>query len=251
MAQESKKIYFLSDIHLGSPDWESSRTREKLLIEWINSIENTAEAIYFVGDIFDFWFEWKRVIPKGFVRFFGKIAALVESGIEIHFFTGNHDVWMFGYFEQELGVILHTDILKTEINGKKFLITHGDALGPRDNTFKVLKKLFTNPTLQKLFALLHPNLAIDFAYAWSHKSRKSHSKRKNFYGEEKEWLVMYSREVLENEYFDYFIYGHRHLPMKYKLTEKSTFINTGDWLHNFSFAEFDGKDMELKYLDKK
>lgn len=248
MKQTNKNTYFISDIHLGAPDFESSRKREKMLVEWMEQIKDNAEAIYFAGDIFDFWYEWKHVVPKGAVRFLAKTAELVERGVDIHFFTGNHDVWMFGYFEKEIGVKVHHDILRTQIEGKKFYIGHGDALGPNDIVFKTIKKIFKNKTLQWLFSRIHPNFAIGLANAWSKKSRKSH--KENYHGEEKEWLVMHAREVLKKDFYHYFIFGHRHIPMIYHLNGNSIYINTGDWLQYFSYIVFDGKKAEIKYFRK-
>ena len=245
----SKKIYFLSDFHLGAPDYEGSLVREKKIVKFLDEIKSNASEIYLMGDVFDFWFEYEKAIPKGFVRLLGKLAELSDAGIKLHYFTGNHDMWVFGYLEKELGAKIYRKPITREINGKKFFLAHGDGLGPGDYGYKFIKAVFANPICQWLFARIHPNLGMRIAEFWSGQSRRA-TKEEKFYGE-KEWLVIYSKEILAKEHFDYFIYGHRHLPTDYKLSEKSTYINLGDWITNFSYAVFDseasGNNLELKY----
>jgi UDP-2,3-diacylglucosamine hydrolase len=241
----SRKTYFISDIHLGLPNREKSLIRELKIVKFLNEIKEDAENIYFVGDIFDFWWEYKSVVPRGFVRFLGKIAELSDSGINITFFTGNHDVWMKKYLNEELGITILHEELKTEINGKKFYIAHGDGLGPGDTNYKLLKKIFTNKFLQWCFTRLHPNFAFGLAEKWSHNRRKKETYY-NFKGEDKELLVLHTKELLKKEYFDYFIYGHRHFPLMLKTGETSKHINLGDWLVNFTFGIFDGNEFSLK-----
>ncbi|GAB4286169.1 MAG: UDP-2,3-diacylglucosamine diphosphatase [Marinilabiliales bacterium] len=250
---KGKKIYFISDCHLGFPNHNESLEREKLLVKFLNEIENDAKEIYLLGDIFDFWFEYKRVVPRGFTRFLGKIAEFTDNGIPVHFFTGNHDIWVFDYLPAETGVILHKNKLITEFYGKKFLIAHGDGLGPCDKGFKRMKKVFTNPFAQWCFARIHPNLGVKIASSMSHKSRyKLHPKELQFKGADKEWLILYAKRKLENSHYDYFVFGHRHIPIKYKLTDNSTFINLGDWMQNFTYGVFDGKTFELiRYYPEK
>ena len=242
-------IYFLSDFHLGAPDYESSLLREKKIVKFLDSIKSDASEIYLMGDVFDFWFEYGKAIPQGFVRLLGKLAELGDAGIKLHYFTGNRDVWVFGYLEKELGAKIYRKPITRQINGKKFYLGHGDGLGPGDYGYKFIKAVFANPICQWLFARIHPNLGMRIAEFWSGQSRRA-TKEEKFYGE-KEWLVIYSKEILAKEHFDYFIYGHRHLPTDYKLSEKSTYINLGDWITNFSYAVFDpeasGNNLELKY----
>ncbi|MBL0308842.1 MAG: UDP-2,3-diacylglucosamine diphosphatase [Bacteroidetes bacterium] len=249
-----KKIYFASDLHLGVPDEKSSSEREKVFISWLEEIKGEAQEIFIIGDIFDFWHEYQTVIPKGFVRLQGKIAELTDAGIPVNFFTGNHDMWMFGYFEKELGVKVFREPVQREFNGKKFYIGHGDGLGPGDRGYKFIKKVFSNPICQFVFRWLHPDLGIKLAAFFSYKSRfglKGDKKvLEHFKGEEGEWLVQYARDMLKKEHFDYFIFGHRHLPLDIVLSPESRYINTGDWLDYNSYAEFDGKNMELKYFRK-
>ncbi|NOZ34465.1 MAG: UDP-2,3-diacylglucosamine diphosphatase [Chlorobi bacterium] len=241
----NKKTYFISDIHLGLPDREKSLQRELKLVNFLDEIKSDAETIYFVGDIFDFWWEYKSVVPRGFVRFLGKIAELSDSGIKIIFFTGNHDVWMKDYLSQELGIKILQKELKIEINGKKFYIAHGDGLGPGDKSYKFLKKIFTNKFLQWCFTRLHPNFAFFIARKWSY-SRRNKETHYDFKDKNKELLVLHSENVLKTEHYDYLIYGHRHFPLMIDAGTSSKHINLGDWLVNFTFGVFDGDKFQLK-----
>lgn len=240
-----KKTYFASDVHLGLPNYEDSLKREKLFVEWLDQVKNDAKEIYLLGDIFDFWFEYKRAIPRGFSRFLGKLCEITDSGIPVHFFTGNHDMWVFDYLPKETGVILHKKPLIKEISGNKFYMAHGDGFGPGDVSYKILKKVFASKLSQWLFARFHPNLGIWIANSWSTHSRYSR-KTKPFEGEDKEWLILYSKKLLEKEDFNFMIYGHRHYPSDLKLSETCRYINLGDWLSHFTYAEFDGEEMYLK-----
>lgn len=244
-----KKIYFASDIHLGIPDISSSLEREKLFVRFLDKIKEDASAIFLVGDIFDFWFEYKRVVPRGFTRLLGKISEITDSGIPIHFFTGNHDIWVFDYLPAETGIILHRESLQWDANGKKFFISHGDGLGPGDKGYKFLKKIFTNRVLQWMFARLHPNFVIWLASRLSEDSRLS-GVSVNFLGEEKECLVQYAYKLLEKEYFDYFIFGHRHIPIDITLKNGSRFIYLGDWIKHFTYGVFNGKDFSLQTFNQ-
>ncbi|MGQ1908805.1 UDP-2,3-diacylglucosamine diphosphatase [Marinifilum sp. RC60d5] len=250
--ENNKKIYFASDVHLGAPAMNNNREREKLFAKWLDTVKNDAEAIYLMGDIFDFWFEYKRAAPRGFTRVLGKIAEITDSGIPVHFFTGNHDIWVFDYLPAETGVIVHRDIVKTELKGKKFFLGHGDGLGPYDKSYKFLKKIFTNKFLQWAFARLHPNFSFWLAHKWSGHSRLKNGciEADNFRGVDKEWLVLYANDELKKEHFDYFVFGHRHWPSDIDLNGKSRYINTGDWVTNFTYAVFDGDKMELKEYEK-
>jgi UDP-2,3-diacylglucosamine hydrolase len=247
---QGKKIYFASDVHLGLPDFETSLKREKLFVKWLDEIKDDAKEIILLGDIFDFWFEYKRTIPKGFSRFLGKLCEITDSGIPVHFFIGNHDMWIFDYLPKETGIILHKGPITKEYDGKKFYLAHGDGLGPGDRSYKLLKRIFASRLLQWLFARLHPNMGIWIANSWSSHSRYSRETRP-FEGEDKEWLIVYSKDLLKQEHFDYLVYGHRHFPLDLKLNESSRYINLGDWLSHFTYAVFDGNDMFLKnYTDK-
>ena len=247
--RERNKIYFVSDAHLGTPDYLSSLVREKKLIQWIEEASKDASEIYLLGDIFDFWFEYKSVVPRGYVRLLGKLAEITDAGIPIYYFKGNHDMWMFSYFEKELGItMLRKPVIKT-LKGKKFYISHGDGLGKGDNGYKFIKSIFSSPVCQWLFARLHPNFSIGLGLYFSRKSRSSRGNEDlHFHGEEspKERLVAYARELAKTENIDYFVFGHRHLPLEIELTETSRYINLGDWLSHFTYLEFDGNTATLK-----
>jgi UDP-2,3-diacylglucosamine hydrolase len=248
--QPGKKIYFASDFHLGIPDDERSKVREKTIVRWLDEIKNDAEELYLMGDVFDFWFEYKTVVPRGYVRLLGKLAELSDSGIKIHYFTGNHDMWVFDYLPKEIGAALYRKPVQREINGKKFFLGHGDGLGPGDKGYKFIKKVFSNKFSQWLFARLHPNLGIGMANYWSMKSRiTTQLEEEKFLGDDKEWLVLFSKGILAKEHFDYLIFGHRHLPLDIKINS-SRYINLGDWFRHNSYAVFDGENLELRYYEK-
>jgi UDP-2,3-diacylglucosamine hydrolase len=243
------KIYFASDFHLGVPDHTSSREREDRIVRWLDLIKKDASEIYLIGDVFDFWFEYKTVIPKGFIRFQGKLAELSDSGIKITLFKGNHDMWMFDYFRSEMRIDIVSDEFIMERNGKRFYLHHGDGLGPGDKMYKRLKKIFRSELCQWLFARLHPNFGIGIAQRWSKRSRAQNAKMEVFEDAEKEWLYHYSRELLQKEHYDFLIFGHRHLPMDLSLGD-SRYINLGEWLMYNSYAVFDGVSLQLKYFDR-
>lgn len=248
----NKKIYFASDVHLGHPTIEKSRWREKLFVEWLDEIKHDASELYLVGDIFDFWYEYRKVVPRGFVRSLGKIAEIADSGIPVHFFTGNHDIWVFDYLPTELGVTVHREPIEKEYNGLKFYIAHGDGLGPGDHSYKLLKKVFTSRTLQWFFSRLHPNFSLWLAHTWSNSSRQSKGiKAEGFMGKEKEYLYQYAEQMLAKKHYDYLIFGHRHLMVNMPVGEKSKYVNLGDWLYNFSYGVFDGNTFELKKFRSK
>jgi len=244
--EKRKNIYFASDVHLGLPDYEKSRNREKLFVKWLDEIKNDAKAIYLLGDIFDFWFEYKKVVPRGFTRLLGKISEITDSGIPVHFFTGNHDLWIFDYLPKETGVIIHRNPVIAEFSGKKFFLAHGDGLGPYDKGYKLLKRIFTNKTIQWFFARLHPNVALMIAHSWSNKSRYSKGiEAEEFRGKDKEWLFLHAKELLEQNHYDYLIFGHRHVAINIEIGEKSRFINLGDWITNYTYGMFDGEKFQL------
>jgi len=245
---DNKKIYFLSDFHLGAPDHASSLIREKKIIRFLDEIRHDAAEIFILGDLFDFWYEYRKVVPKGFVRILGKLAELTDSGIPIHFFVGNHDMWMKDYFKHELNIPVYFEPVPFNRSGKKFLIGHGDGLGPGDHGYKFIKKIFRNKTCQWLFGILPPFVGIGLANYFSHKSRvQTGLNDEVFLGEDKEWLISYCRDVLKTESYDYFVFGHRHLPIDFALNESSRYINLGDWIKYDSYAVFDGTNLELKY----
>jgi len=241
-----KKIYFLSDFHLGAPDAESSLQREKKIVQFLDEISHDASVIFIVGDMFDFWYEYRKVVPKGHVRLLGKLAEITDAGIPIHFFVGNHDMWMNDYLEKEISIKTYFAPQEFEFSNKKFLIAHGDGLGPGDQGYKMLKKVFRNRLAQWMFGVLPPYMGMGLANYFSKKSREATGKHEEvFLGEDNEWLITYSKEVLQKKHFDYLIFGHRHLPIDFKLNS-SRYINLGDWIRYFTYAEFDGQQLTLK-----
>lgn len=243
----SQKIYFASDFHLGVPSYEESLKREKLIVQWLEEAAKDASEIFLVGDIFDFWFEYKRAVPRGFTRLLGTISKITDKGIPVHVFTGNHDMWIFDYLPKECGVILHREPIERTFGSKKFLIGHGDGLGPGDYGYKFLKKVFASKVCQWLFARLHPNFGIWLANHSSKYSRATTGENDRvFLGDDKEWLVVYCKEFLQKKHIDYFIFGHRHLPLEIDLGKGSKYINLGEWLHYRTFAVLDGEQLELK-----
>ncbi|QLE01201.1 UDP-2,3-diacylglucosamine diphosphatase [Galbibacter sp. BG1] len=244
---KGKKIYFASDNHLGAPSRKESATREKRFVAWLDEVKQDAAAIFLLGDLFDFWFEYKTVIPKGFTRTFGKLAEITDSGIPIYYFVGNHDLWMNGYFEEELSIPVYHTPQEYTFNGQTFFIGHGDGLGPGDKGYKRMKKVFTNPIAKWFFRWLHPDLGVKLAQYLSVKNKLiSGDEDIKFLGEENEWLVQYCKRKLEDKHRDYFIFGHRHLPMEINLKNNSKYVNLGDWIHYFTYAEFDGQKLSLK-----
>ena len=247
----AKKIYFASDFHLGAPNYEDSLVREKKIVQWLESIRHDAKEIYLLGDVFDFWFEYKRAIPRGFVRLQGKIAEITDSGIPVHWFIGNHDMWIFDYLPKELGITIHQAEIQREYFGYKVFIGHGDGLGPGDRGYKFIKKVFRNKVCQWLFARLHPNFGIWLANASSKSSRAATGNNDaKFYGEEKEMLIQFVKEVLKEEHYDYFIFGHRHLPIEFNVGKDSKYINLGDWINYYTYAVLDDSGITLKSLDE-
>jgi len=247
--EKGKKIYFASDFHLGIPTYEKSLEREKKIVSWLEAIEGDCEELYLLGDVFDFWFEYRTVVPRGFVRLLGKLAEISDRGIPIHYFTGNHDMWTFDYLVKELNVDLHRQPIEKTYNGKSFYIGHGDGLGPGDHGYKFIKKVFASKLCQWLFARLHPNFGIGIANYFSSKSRiATGTVDEKFLGEEKEWLVIHSKELLAKKHYDFLIFGHRHLPLDITINERSHYINLGDWVRYNSYAVFDGEKLELKHF---
>jgi len=251
--KKGKKIYFASDVHLGAPSIKNNKEHEKIFVDWLDSIIEDTAVLYLLGDVFDFWFEYRHVVPRGFTRFLGKICEFTDKGIPVHFFTGNHDVWVFDYLPEETGVIVHREPLKLEMDGKKFYLAHGDGLGPYDRSYNFLKLIFTNKILQWFFARIHPNFGVGFARRWSKHSRLQNesSEGAKFLGEDKEWLMLHARDVLEKEHFDFFIFGHRHIDLHQRFKKNSEFVYLGDWVKYKTYGVWDGEKFELKYLNNK
>jgi len=241
-----KKSYFVSDVHLGAPDYDDSLKREKRLVKWLQSIEHDAENLFILGDIFDMWFDYKHVVPRGYVRLLGQLANMSDAGINIHYFIGNHDMWIFDYFEKEIGLIVYREPKEFTLNGVKILMGHGDGLGNGDLGYKFIKKVFASQLNQWLFARLHPNFALGTAHFFSKRSRISNGNFEEHYeGDDKEILVQYCKQTLKKEHFDYFIFGHRHIAMDISVGKNSRYINLGEWVKKPHIAVFDGSKLEL------
>lgn len=243
-----KKVYFLSDAHLGSRAIEHERTHERRLVNFLDSIKYEASAIYLLGDMFDFWYEYKTVVPRGFTRFLGKISELTDMGVEVHFFIGNHDLWCTDYFSKECGMIIHRQPLTTEIYGKEFYLAHGDGLGDPDTSFKFLRACFHSTTLRTLFSNLHPRWSLEMGLRWAKHSRQKrmNGNEPEYMGEDKEYLVLYSKEYLKTHPdINFFIYGHRHILLDLMLSRSSRILILGDWINQFSYAVFDGENLVL------
>jgi UDP-2,3-diacylglucosamine hydrolase len=242
-----KKIFFLSDFHLGAPNETDSLQREKRIVAFLDEIRHQAYSLFILGDIFDFWYEYKRVVPKGHVRLLGKLAEISDAGIELHLFAGNHDMWMKDYFQKELGAKVYFHPQEFLFNNRSFYIGHGDGLGPGDHGYKAMKKVFRNPACQWLFGILPTRVGIGIADYFSRKSRAATgSSEEIFLGEDKEWLISYSKEILQEKKVDFFVFGHRHLPIDFRLNSDSRYINLGDWIRYFTYAVFDGVNMTLQ-----
>jgi UDP-2,3-diacylglucosamine hydrolase len=245
-----KKIFFLSDFHLGIPDHQTSLQREKKIIGFLESIRREAAVIFIVGDMFDFWYEYRKVVPKGYVRILGKLAELTDSGITVHFFVGNHDMWMTDYFQKELNIPVYFEPKEFEFGSKTFFVGHGDGLGPGDHGYKMLKKVFRNPFCRWMFGILPPYIGMGLADYFSRKSRRDAAEKdQEFVSVDNEWLVTYSKGVLKQRHYDYFIFGHRHIPLDLPLSINSRYINLGDWLRYYTYAVFDGYQTSLQTLD--
>jgi len=243
------KIYFASDFHLGLPAGQPPVEREKKVVKWLNTITPDAKEIYLIGDIFDFWWEYKLVVPKGFTRFLGTISSITDSGIPVHFFTGNHDMWVGNYLSDECGAIIHTSPVTILFDGKKIHLAHGEGLGTRDKGYKILLSIFRNKPLRAIYSSLHPSIGVGIGHRWSLSSRLGKGITKEFMGEEKEDLIRYAKSVLKTEHIDYFIFGHRHLATTYKLTEGTEIIFLGDWIKSGSYAEWDSRTLTFKTID--
>jgi UDP-2,3-diacylglucosamine hydrolase len=241
-----KNIYFASDFHLGANIHLSSIEREKIIVSWLASIKEDCGILYLVGDVFDFWFEYKTVIPKGFTRLLGKLCEFTDSGIKVHLFTGNHDMWIFDYFEKELGIKIHYQPLQVSHFEKSFYIAHGDGLGPGDHSYKLIKKIFSNKVCQWLFHRLHPNLGLKIMKFASGSSRYFDDTPTSIVDKENEWMIQHSRQVLKSNHINFFVYGHRHFPLQYNLEENCTVFYLGDWIKNFTYLKVTPTSQEIK-----
>lgn len=245
----SDYYYFASDFHLGSDLVEDSRLREERIIKWLDHILPTCKELFILGDMFDYWFEYKKVVPKGFIGLLSKLKEFTSKKIPVHVFTGNHDMWMFDYLQEEIGVKLYKKPITKELSGKKFFLGHGDGLGPGDHGYKFIKSVFASKVNQKLFSWIHPDIGISLMKYFSRSSRKEYIAEK-FEGTEKEWLVQFCEQTIKDSYFDYFIFGHRHIAIDHLLSNsKSRYINLGDWISLHTYVKYDGNKLELLKFD--
>ncbi len=259
---ERKYIYFASDVHLGSAFHKEPLEVERRLVRWLESIRPTARAIYFLGDIFDFWFEYKHVVPRGFVRFLGTLAMMSDEGVEIHFFAGNHDVWFSDYFEHEFKAQIHHCSEEINIDGKVFRLSHGDEeytqISWKEN---LLYKIFRNKVCQTLFAMVHPRLTIGFARYCSLQSRKKglkketlgeipHAYHNEYFDIEQEPLVIFTKQMVQTRQdIDFYIYGHRHILLDLSLRGQKRCMILGDWIQYNSYAVWDGEHLFLDQFE--
>ena len=247
--ESHRNIYFISDVHLGLYPPEQSARRERILVEWLDTITNDASELYLLGDIFDFWHEYKHVVPRGHTRFIGKLAEMADRGIKLHYFTGNHDIWVYDYLPSEIGLTLYRQPVIREMNGKRFFIGHGDGIGPGDQRYKLMKWGFTNKVLQWMFARIHPNASMAFGKRWSKGSRYAKGiVAESYRGDNQEFQVVFASQTLKHEHFDYFIFGHRHIPFVINLKSGSKVVNLGDWISHFTYAVWDGSELLLKSI---
>ena len=236
--------YFISDLHLGA-SYLDTRQSEQKVIDWLNSIKSSAKRLIFLGDILDYWYEYRHVVPRGYIRFFGKLAELSDSGIEIHWFTGNHDIWIFDYLPAELGITLHRTNEVLDIDGHSFFLSHGDEVGERKWSFRFIQWLFRNKVAQWCYSWIHPDLTMILAHKWSSSSRKKNNQKgeEHFRGEKHEPLVRFAKEYIKNNNVEYLIFGHRHILLDLMLTRNNRMVILGDWIKHFSYASFDGENL--------
>jgi UDP-2,3-diacylglucosamine hydrolase len=246
---ESRKIYFASDFHLGLPTGTAPIEREKKVVRWLKSAVPDAKEIYLLGDIFDFWWEYKKVVPRGFTRFLGTISEITDSGIPVHFFTGNHDMWVGNYLTEECGMIIHKEPMTTSFNGKKFHLAHGEGLGSDSKGYKILLSIFRNRPLQAMYSSLHPSIGMGIGHKWSLSSRLGKGITTEYLGEDKEDLIRYAKSILEIDNIDYFIFGHRHLARTIKIKPQSEIVILGDWIKNGSFADWDSETLTFRVIE--
>lgn len=244
-----KNVYFISDAHLGSRAIPHGRMQERRLVRFLDTIKHKASAVYMLGDMFDFWYEYRMVVPKGYTRFLGKVSELTDLGVEVHFFTGNHDIWCGDYLEKECGVVLHRQPQTVELGDKVFLLAHGDGLGDPDRKFKFLRAVFHNRICQRLFSCIHPRWAMDFGLTWARHSRLKHGLGGDpgYLGEDKEYLVLYAKEYQKTHPdVNYYIFGHRHIELDLMLSRSTRVLILGDWISQFTYAVFDGVNLYLE-----
>ena len=248
-----KNVYFLSDAHLGSWAIDHGRMHERRLVRFLDSIKHKAAAVYLLGDMFDFWYEHKYTVPKGYTRFLGKLSELTDMGVEVHFFTGNHDIWAYSYLEEECGVIMHRKPITTDIYGKVFYLAHGDGLGDPDIKFKLLRRMFHNTICQRLFSAIHPRCSMWLGLTWAKHSRmkRINGEEPPYMGENKEHLVLYAKQYMKSHpNVDVFIFGHRHIELDLNLSKSVRMMILGDWISQFTYVVFDGDHLLLEEYEE-
>ena len=248
-----KNVYFLSDAHLGSWAIDHGRMHERRRVRFLDSIKHKAAAVYLLGDMFDFWYEHKYTVPKGYTRFLGKLSELTDMGVEVHFFTGNHDIWAYSYLEEECGVIMHRKPITTDIYGKVFYLAHGDGLGDPDIKFKLLRRMFHNTICQRLFSAIHPRWSMWLGLTWAKHSRmkRINGEEPPYMGENKEHLVLYAKQYMKSHAnVDVFIFGHRHIELDLNLSKSVRMMILGDWISQFTYVVFDGDHLLLEEYEE-
>ena len=248
-----RNIYILSDAHLGSWAIDHGRTQERRLVRFLDEIKGKARAVYLLGDMFDFWYEWKYCVPKGYTRFLGKLSELTDMGVEVHYFTGNHDIWMYGYLEEECGVVMHRKDETVELYGRVFYLAHGDGLGDPDRKFRLIRGMFHSRLCQRMFSMLHPRWSMWFGMTWAKHSRmkRGGGQEPPFMGEDRECLVRYTKRYMrDHTNIDYFIYGHRHIELDLMLGDDTRMMVIGDWIQQFTYVVFDGDNLFLEEYEE-
>ncbi|MEP2024681.1 MAG: UDP-2,3-diacylglucosamine diphosphatase [Reichenbachiella sp.] len=248
--EKNKKVYFASDFHLGVPNDQQSKLREKRIVQWLDTISKDAQTIFLLGDVFDFWFEYKEVVPKGYVRLLGKLAELADQGITIILFSGNHDLWLKNYLSKEIGIKIYHEPQSYQMGPHTFYLAHGDGLGPGDKKFRFYKSIFKNSFCQWLFRWLHPDIGVALAKWWSSGSRIAQANEPLKFHGEKEWLIIHSKQIEKQKHHDYYVYGHRHIPGIHELSNDSSYVNLGEWVFDSPYAVYDGVKLELKTFSK-
>ena len=247
---EDKKVYFISDLHLGAQYFADPKAKERAVVRWLDSVRHTAADIYLLGDILDYWYEYRYVVPRGYVRFLGKLAELSDAGVRIHWFIGNHDIWIFDYLPSELGIEVIDGSVERDILGKRFFLTHGDGVGRHGLVFTAMRGLFRNRFCQFLFAAIHPRWTIPFAHGWSRQSRQSHAECCKVPEKAVRCLHEFAEEYsAEHPEIDYFIFGHLHILEDRKLRGGAHMVVLGDWIGLNSYAEFDGDSLVLRSFE--
>ncbi len=241
--KNNDKAYFLGDFHFGSPNHKQSKKRELKILSFLNSIESDLKELFLLGDIFDFWYEYKEVVPKGFTRFLGKISQLSDKGINIHLILGNHDMWVLDYFQKELGMNVHHDIIKIRINNNLLMVGHGDGIGKGDFGYKFLKLIFKNKILRFLYRCIHPDIGIKLGIFLSNRKKIG---TKDYSISNNERIYNYCKQIESNSHHDYYIFGHSHQSIERKINNNSKYINVGDWIKNSNYLVIKNEQIKLK-----